>query len=316
MRSKLTTFAAPWLALALLGCGAGKPMWVGIHRDLEALVPAGTTALAGLRMEAVRETPVYQKWAAQNPLVDLDKFAKESGLDPRKDISELLLAYGGKSMVVMAKGSFHTDELSAALERAGAKRIRHGGRTLVGDEENAVVFVNASTAMAGPAASLRAVLDRRGTGVPAALKQQIQSIPPETQVWLAASDVGDVLGRVAPLRDNLGNLQKILASLQGAHVSFDLRAGVGLAAAGACRTEQDAKFIHDALRGLLGMGRLTAPSNEPELLRLYDAFQVTQQKNVVSIAADLPLDLLEKIMAKASRFAPPGASLPSPSPSR
>jgi len=77
----------------------------------------------------------------------------------------------------------------------------------------------------------------------------------------------------------------------------DLRSGLQLSASGLCRTDQDARTLSDALRGLVGLGRLSAPPEQPDLLRVYDAIQVDQQQRSLRLSVNLPQDLLDKAVA-------------------
>jgi hypothetical protein len=62
------------------------------------------------------------------------------------------------------------------------------------------------------------------------------------------------------------------------------------------KTERDAKFVHDMVKGLVGFGRLNAPANQPELLKLYDAIQVTQQQMLTVIRANIPADQTDRFL--------------------
>ena len=59
---------------------------------LATLVPADTAILVGAKLDKLRETPTYQKHFSQMSLPRLDDFARETGLDPRKDVWEVLFA--------------------------------------------------------------------------------------------------------------------------------------------------------------------------------------------------------------------------------
>ena len=299
MRRGVLVMAA---AALLAGCSR-EPASVKVDPALAVLVPSDAVMVAGVRMEAVRATPVYQKWVGRKQVVDLDKFASETGLDPRKDIAELLFASDGKSGVVLAKGRFPESTLRGLLERSGARKIQHGKYVLYGTEEAAVVLLNETTAAAGPAAALGAVLDRRGVGIPAQFRDKLKTIAPDTQIWVASIGFSPLAEKL-PEVGNLANLRRILASVENTTLALDLRYGVNLTATGACKTEQDAKFIHDGIRGLLGMGRLSTPDNEPDLLRFYDAFQVSRQKTALSVKAEIPMDVLEKFIARMERMRP------------
>ncbi len=289
------------LALLLVGCGS-RPAGVPLDHSLAELVPSDTILLAGVRMDALRATPVYRKWVGDNPVVNLDKFAKETGLDPRKDVSELLIASDGKRPLVLARGEFPVERLEEMLVRSGAKKTPYRGRALIGSGDAAVVFLNSRTAAAGPPAALRVALDGGG-GVPQGFRDRLKTVAPETQIWLLASGVTPMLGKGIPDFGNLGgNLRKIADSVENVTVAFDLRAGLKMTAGGVCKTEQDAKFIHDAIRGLLGMGRLSTPDNEPELLRFYDSFQVAQRQTAIALNADIPMDVLESTLERMKRL--------------
>jgi hypothetical protein len=47
---------------------------------------------------------------------------------------------------------------------------------------------------------------------------------------------------------------------------------------------------------LVGFGRLRTPVNQPDLLKLYDAIQVTQQLAQTKVTADVPQQLADKFL--------------------
>ncbi len=81
-----------------------------MHPDpvLARMVPPGTVSLLGARMDQIKTTPMYQKLIAQKKLPDLDRFTRETGFDPRRDVRELLLASNQRKArpVALARGSF------------------------------------------------------------------------------------------------------------------------------------------------------------------------------------------------------------------
>jgi len=46
----------------------------------------------------------------------------------------------------------------------------------------------------------------------------------------------------------------------------------------------------------LEFGRLNAPDNQPQLLKLYDAIQVTQQQTLTVVKADIPADQTDRFL--------------------
>jgi hypothetical protein len=52
------------------------------------------------------------------------------------------------------------------------------------------------------------------------------------------------------------------------------------------------------------MGRLSTPDNEPDLLRFYDAIQVSRLETALTVKADIPMDVLERFIARIDRLRP------------
>ena len=63
---------------------------------------------------------IYQQHFAAEFAAQLDNFTRQTGLDPRKDIWELLTCSDGKSTVMMARGKFSVAELEPQLDKQGA----------------------------------------------------------------------------------------------------------------------------------------------------------------------------------------------------
>jgi hypothetical protein len=285
------------LSVVWIGCQSRKTGLVEVDGALADLVPADTVLLAGIRLDAIRATPAYEKWIGMWPSSDIDHFTEKTGIDPRK-VSELLAASDGKASVILVKGNFSRGQIESKLSGPGFERMPYKGRTLIGSEEAAVVFFDSRTAAAGPAAALRSVIDQRNKGIPSALREKMKSISIPSQIWAVMAGGNTAIGETIPDSGNIANLRRIFTSLESSTIAVDVRSGLKAEATGVCRTEDDAKLIHNALRGLLGMGRLMTPGNQPEMLRLYDGIKVGQQTNSVKLEADVPMDVIDKLLAR------------------
>jgi hypothetical protein len=249
--------------------------------------------LTGIRMDDVRATPIYQKLLAQKRLTQLDDFARRTGFDPRKDVREMLFASRGTDMLMAARGTFNLRE-SPDLTKTTYK-----GFTLYTGDQGGVALVDNSTAVAGDLRAVRAALDRYKAGDrsgPAGLLARAGEIAPQNQIWTVSNGYGDLITGRMPETGNAANFTRILRSLENMTAVADLRSGVNGYITGLCRTEQDAKNLGDAARGLVGMGRLSVPESQPELLRLWDGFKVDQQQRMVKITVAIPQDLIDKLV--------------------
>lgn len=281
------------LLMALTACNSAETGRTTIDSTLASLVPPDATMLAGLRMADIRATPLYQKMLARKHLDRLDEFARQTGFDPRRDVRELLVASNGKDSLVAALGTFNV----RAFE--GMTRSTYKGFTLYTRDRGAVALIDHSTAIAGTLESVHAALDRRGAGGgsgPAELLARARQIPPENQVWSVSNGFDNLLTGRIPESGNAANVGRILRSLENTTAAADLRAGLNGYLNGLCRTDADAKNLGDAARGLVGLGRLSVPEKQPELLRLWDGIKVDQQQRTVKITVAIPQDLIDKLI--------------------
>ncbi len=281
-------------ALAAAGCRHKPQPGVKIDPALALMVPETAVALAGVKVEAVRTTQFYKRHADEPAL---SEFSKITGLDLRKDVWELLLVFEPSGSVVMARGKFSPG--FGGLEPQvleGAPRTPYKGYTIIGNEEASTAFLNSSTAVAGTAHAVRGIIDRRSAsrGIPPALDEEIRKLPPGPHIW-AVSAAG-FTGLPVPREGNWANLGRILGLLEAGSLGIDLHNGVELSATASCASEENARLLHDALRGFVGLGRLSAPPNRPELIRLYDSIQIGRRQRDVALSAALPADLAETLI--------------------
>lgn len=301
-----------WLVLLTalaLGCGSAETGRTRIDPVLAGFIPPDATMLAGARMDEIRATPIYQKLLAQKRLGQLDDFARETGFDPRKDVRELLVVSSGNDALVAARGTFRIH----AFE--GATKTTYKGYTLYTRGPGGVALIDSSTALAGSLRTVESAIDRYKAGErsgPAELVARAREIPPQNQIWSVSNGFGSLLTGRVPDTGNAANFGRILRALENTTSAADLRSGLNGYINGLCRTEADAKNLGDAARGMVGLGRLSVPENQPELLRLWDGIKVDQQQRTVKITVAIPQDLIDKLleMLGTGQFSRPTAIRP------
>ena len=285
--------------LALTACQPKQSASLHVSPPLETLVPADTVVVLGVNLAAIRDTTIYQKLITRVPLPQLERFAQQTGLDPRKDLSEILICSNGKTALLLVRGKFRMTDLEARFKSNGVTPSNYKGHALFGDDRAAVTFIDDSTAVAGSPADLRVLLDQpsgSGRGLPVALRDLLRTLPAGDQVYAALTGGVENLNLPLPREGNLGNVMQALRSVDSAMLGMDLSKGIDAIAVVNCNTERDAKFVHDLVRGLVGFGRLNTPDNRPDLLKLYDSIQVTQQQTQTKATADVPQELADKFL--------------------
>jgi len=285
-----------FLMLALAGCGKKAASGVKVDPALDTLVPADTVLLVGTRLESLLKTPVYQNHFANRDFPQIEEFARRTGIDPRKDLWELLYVSNGQQGVLLARGKFGDEMMEPNLTRQGVDRFFYKGLSFYGTDRGAVVLLSPTVAAAADLDSLRTLVDRRGTssGPPPPLAQMMKQIPAQAQFWAAYS--GGLIHLPFEANSPLGNLNKLVASVESGWLYFDLREGLNGVIAGDCASDQDAQQVQGALRALIGIGRLSVPANQPDLAQVYDAIRVTQEGRRVKAYINVPQEMVDKFL--------------------
>jgi hypothetical protein len=269
-----------------------------VDNVLAQLVPDSTITLMGMRMEQIKSTPLFQKLLAQQQLPQLDEFARESGFDPRRDVRDLLLAQNGTQTVLLARGNFHL-----TLPAETKKFNYHGYVIITGgapqQQASGFCILDATLAAAGPLPALQAALDQYKSGNrnnAASLLSRARAIPENYQFWGVTTGGGSLVAENVPGPPRGVDFGRIFQSLQNTTFELDLRSGLKGFFEGFCNSPQDAKTLSDAARGMVGMGRLNTPENQPDLLRLWDGIKVEQADKKVTLTADIGQDLIDQLL--------------------
>lgn len=314
----LGALVAAGVVLVLNRDRAASAQGVTLDRSLVALLPQNATSLVGVDVERLKQTPAYRHFEEQSRRsgdTHFDEFVHETGFDPRRDVSRLLVASTGlEQFVAVAQGTFNVANLTRVLREKGATVESYRGFDLFGPDGNArrrnnegrFVFLDGQTVLAGSRPEVLAALDRKAAGGPSlanntALLGRAQQISGTHQVWAVSDDPGQLVRRNLRRRENAGTsaFARIFQSMRKTSFALDLMNGLDLRAFGVCATAQDAKTLADAARGAVAIGRLTASEQEPELLSVFDGIQVEERANELGITVRLDAQSFDKLLEKA-----------------
>jgi hypothetical protein len=260
------------------------------------LIPADTVLLVGTRLEDIEKTEVYKKHLAGRSIPQIESFAKQTLVDPRKELWELLYISNGKQGALLGRGKF-ADDGEPRIPKGGLGRFAYKGYNFVGDDRTAVLLLSASSVGYGDTAELRAMIDakEKSAGLAPAMAELLKEIPPTSQLWAAYrggpielpfNTKGDATG-------NLANAARVLSLIQTGTFYFDFSMGVRGLGTGSGNNEQDAGELEGALKALVGFGRLATPAKQPELQRLWDGLTVTREARVVKLHIEEPEELVD-----------------------
>ena len=168
----------------LTSCRPGLRKAVHIDPALETFIPADSTYLLGVNVEQLRQTPVYRK-VTQLALPEVDRFAAETGVDPRKDIQEVLACSNGNGMVTMVRGRFTSGELERKLQDRSAHASGLQGPRFLWKRGRGLYFPRALDSgrgqHAGPQVHHRR--RRRPAWHPRSLRPLLDAVPDRDQLW-------------------------------------------------------------------------------------------------------------------------------------
>jgi len=268
--------------VALLGCQKYNGTGVELDSSFARYVPAGTKALIGVKVDALKSSEFYKRHESQLKLPQLSSMRETIGMDPSRDLTDIVIAWDGQQILTIAHGDFKSPS---------------------GSKQEAIVFLPKGIALAGPLAQIKRAMDGPG-GVPEELKTRLHGVLPNAQVWAASYGVLPLSN--IPLRsDTQSILSNLVDYVNGTTLGIAFDAGAHLRLDIACISPEGAQRVNDALRGLIGFARLNTPDNQMDMLHLWDAIKVEKNDRGVVVHADLTADLADKLfgqLAGLSKF--------------
>ncbi len=282
------------LPLLLLSACSSTRTSVMLDPALLPLIPADTVSLGGIRVDALQKTETWTRLSNTPQWTRLmDEFTKDVGFDPRKDLMEVLWASNGKESLYFIRNKFSQMNIEPMVRREGFKRLAYKGYPLLGDEEFAALFMNASTIVAGRTQRLREIIDARDGSKGSISKELLakaETVPAATHVWVVAVPSALPLPKGGDSTNMLANLPRLLAGVQYLTVALDLTKGVSAQLVAHCNDDQAAKQVQNSIKGLTGFARLSLPEKQKaELLPLLDSIEVqlNGKATTTKFAADL-----------------------------
>ncbi|HEV2201767.1 MAG TPA: hypothetical protein VGR73_18255 [Bryobacteraceae bacterium] len=255
------------MAIFLAACSAPRPPTrVFIDPGLAPLIPPDTTVLAGVRVDLLAKHPAFAILASQRAI---RRFTEITKIDPAKSLWQVLFVSNGHASLLLGRGKFANELMAPDVSRYGAAggRFDYKGLSMIGSEQDAMMFINSTTTVIGPAPALRALVDERPLmhDVPQRFAPLLAAIPLESEVWGAYA--GGPVDLDFP--GNLANLRKVFKMVESGIFYANAAVGLHLTAAGTSPDEQRAQELHDALQGLMALaqirGEVSREGNRVEL---------------------------------------------------
>ena len=289
---KLVAFVVLPAALLLsFGCGEkGSSSGAQLDKATRSYIWPEATLLAGADVKALKKTSLYGRYSDRLNIPALGESSEKLGFDPRQDVDSLLLESDTQRSLMIAKGNLNADAIR--------QKVTYKKYTLLGDNKNALALLPGKVALAGSGEAVRAGLDARdsGNGEPStSLASRLQAIPSSAQIWVISSK-GLPFAELPMRSDVQSALSNIVTYISGTTASAQVSDGLLARIRLDCVSPTGAQRVHDAVRGAIGLARLSTRDDQTDMLRLYDAIEVTQSGSAVELKAQLSSGEIDKLM--------------------
>ncbi len=174
MRKLLVVLAGFLLTVA---CSKHVRSGVSVRSVFGPLVPPNTKALAAADIQKLKASAFYQRHQNDLNFPLLNAMSERVGMDPRRDLSYVLVAWNGDEPIAFARGDFKPRQLEPKLLSLGLRRTEYKSHVLFGDNREALTFDEHDIAIAGPAAMVRGEIDLKNGGIPDELQARLALFP-------------------------------------------------------------------------------------------------------------------------------------------
>jgi len=301
-----------FLSLSLAVTGAASSAFAAVDSALLGLVPADATVVSGVHVEQAKGSAFGRFVLNQMQMDDqgLRTFIMDTGFDPRRDLTDMMavtIGTGEKTQaLILGRGVFNPGKIFNAAKIHGGGLTSYKGIDIASHEDGAIAFVDASVALVGNAAAVRAAIDQRSSGkkLPDAVVKKMQELSAATDAWFySTTSPGNFFaGKMS--NENLGAAMGdgLMQSVEQASGGIKLTgADARINGEAVTRSDKDATALADVFRFLAQI--VQSGNNKPtgaaaDAAALLGKMQLTTQGKVMKVSLSIPEDVLERLFSK------------------
>jgi hypothetical protein len=280
---------------------------------LNLLMP-DAKVIAGVNVEQAKGTQFgqYVLNQIQTHDSDMQKLITLTGFDPRRDVSEVLVASDGapqsKTGLALARGTFDVVKIIAAATANGAATEAYGGVTILEDPKakapGGIAFLDGTIVVAGDLANVKAAIDRRSNAqpLPAALMVKINQWSNAQDAWGISAVPPSSLAPAQPKGTQPNPMFNAVQSVQQAAGGVKFGTNVVFTSEAVCDTAQNAVTLGDLVKFMINVAQMQGAQN-PQAQALANSVTVTPSGNILNVSASLPQDVFIQMLKPAHRTA-------------
>lgn len=298
------------LVLVVLAASTG----FAADSSLLNMVMPDVRVISGVHVAQTLASPFGQHLLAQMSASDPDfqKLIADTGFDPRRDLTEVLLASNDHTAtpgkhpgngLVLVQGAFDVSRILAKAKADGATVSSFNGADVItkGNGDGWIALLDAKTAVAGPIDQVKGAIARRATTtqIDPKVVAKITDLAGRSDAWFLSLVP---LSQVAPSNDQLqlnGSPvnANLLQSIQQASGGVKFGLTVLINGEAVTRSDKDATALADVVRFLAGMVQVNRNDpNAGKLASLLDSLVLSTEANVMKLSLAIAESDIEQLM--------------------
>ncbi len=280
----------------------------GADPALLNLVMPDVTVLAGINVQKAKTSPFGQFVLTQMPAgSELDQFVTATGFDPRRDVSEVLMASntgGQKNGLVLARGVFNAAQIEAAVVKDG----KHVSQTYKGaqlitavapGDLGAVAFLSSGVAIAGDLVNVKAAIDRSsGTNtINSAFAIKLATFA-GADAWTVSMVPISSFGGLGASGSGSNPLAGALKSIQQSSGSVTFSLPVQVEAEAVAQSDEDATSLSDVIKFVASM--MQGSKDAAPFASILQSLNISTDHSVIKMSVSIPEDQIEQLIKGAT----------------
>ncbi len=280
------------------------------------LVMPDAKVIAGIQVDQTRNS-LFGQFVLSHMQLDDDgfkKFVGQTGFDPRRDVSEIVMASNWESntpqsrWLVMARGVFDLARIVHAAESNGITAGNFQGIDLLTysghsktDVENGIAFFDPSNAVMGDVASVKSAIERYKSGAAAGFKllAKVREVSAKNDFWFVTMVPVSEFANTMP-DPNLSSAMKgnLLGAINEASGGIRFGDTVTISGEAVTRSEKDAQALVDVVKFIAGLVQLNRENNPTagQVATLLDTLDCKTLGNVTTVTLAIPEKQLEQML--------------------
>jgi hypothetical protein len=303
----------PILAVQMTAFAATDP-------SLLRLVMPDAKVVAGLQVTQTKNS-LFGQFVLSHMQVEDDTFKKfmaQTGFDPRRDVSEIVMASNWEQAtpesrwLVVARGNFNLSSITSAATANGGVIVGFQGVNILSytpetkpdgkpQVASGIAFFDSSNAVMGDLSSVKAAIQRKQSKASPSgtLMAKVRDLSAKNDFWFVTLvPISEFAGAMPD--PNLSSAMKgnLLAAVHEASGGIRFGDNVAISGEAVTRSDKDAEALVDVFKFVAGMVQLNRQNDKTvdKVATLLDTMELKTAGNVMTMSLTIPERQLEQML--------------------